>query len=247
MFWTGPWKRSRVAWAPPESIVSCQAVSGAPFGLSRSEDAARDRFSETKSRRCIMAYIVQRQGFDARYVTRLVESDPATERHFVEYFSRLLQIKLRTRLRAPDLIQEVIQETFQRVLRKLKTGVENPEALGSFVNSVCNNVLFELYREQSRVTEAPVDRPSEDLSVEVALLDEEQRGAVLAVIEELPDKDRKILRWLFFEERDKDDICRTLEVDREYLRVLVHRAKTRFRTEFLKRDATKSDRTTPLR
>jgi RNA polymerase sigma-70 factor (ECF subfamily) len=38
---------------------------------------------------------------------------------------------------------------------------------------------------------------------------------------------------LFFEERDKDDICRTLNVDRNYLRVLLHRAKAKFRDRFL--------------
>jgi RNA polymerase sigma-70 factor (ECF subfamily) len=40
------------------------------------------------------------------------------------------------------------------------------------------------------------------------------------------------LRWLFFEERDKDEICRELNVDRGYLRVLLHRAKVRFRERF---------------
>jgi RNA polymerase sigma-70 factor (ECF subfamily) len=38
-----------------------------------------------------------------------------------------------------------------------------------------------------------------------------------------------LLRWLFFDERDKDDICRELNIDRNYLRVLLHRAKNRFR------------------
>ena len=41
-----------------------------------------------------------------------------------------------------------------------------------------------------------------------------------------------MLRWLFFDERDKDGICRELNVDRNYLRVLVHRAKMRFRERF---------------
>ena len=41
------------------------------------------------------------------------------------------------------------------------------------------------------------------------------------------------MRWLFFEERDKDEICRELNVDRNYLRVLLHRAKSKFRDRFL--------------
>ena len=43
---------------------------------------------------------------------------------------------------------------------------------------------------------------------------------------------RELLSWLFFEERDKDAICRQLKIDRNYLRVLLHRAKARFRQEF---------------
>ena len=102
--------------------------------------------------RCIIAVIVQRQSFDAEYVRRLAHSDPETERDFVAYFGELLAIKLRSRLRAPEQIQDVIQETFLRVLRTLRqSGIESPEALGSFVNSVCTNVLFEVYRAQASV------------------------------------------------------------------------------------------------
>ena len=48
----------------------------------------------------------------------------------------------------------------------------------------------------------------------------------------LPEKERELLRWLFFEDRDKDLICKELNVDRNYLRVLLHRAKARFRQQF---------------
>jgi len=190
---------------------------------------------------------VQRQAFDADYVQRLSKSDGQTERDFVAYFSELLCIKLRSRLRSADQVQDVVQETFLRVLKTLRaSGMENPQALGSFVNSVCNNVLFEFYRTQARFAEAAPDRPGEDPPAESALADREERAAVRRVIEELPEKDRTILKWLFFEERDKDEVCRALNVDREYLRVLVHRAKQRFRDDYLRRSATKINRVTPM-
>ena len=37
---------------------------------------------------------------------------------------------------------------------------------------------------------------------------------------------------VFLEERDKDEICRSFSVERNYLRVLVHRAKEKFRGEY---------------
>jgi len=195
---------------------------------------------------CIITVIVQRKSFDAEYVRRLIHSDSETERDFVAYFGELLALKLRSRLRAPELIQDVTQETFLRVLKTLRqSGIESPEALGSYVNSVCTNVLFEVYRAQARVTEAVEDRVSEELPADAALAGEQERTQVRSVLSELPEKDRTILRWLFFDERDKDEVCRTLQVDREYLRVLVHRAKQRFRSDYLRRAATKVNRASP--
>ncbi len=181
--------------------------------------------------------LVQRQSFDALYLERLTNADDETERDFAAYFGELLTIKLRSRLRSPHLIEDVKQETFLRVLKALrqKKAIANPQALGSYVNSVCNNVLFELYRSEAKIADPPEDRPAEGKDAEAGLVDEEDRVEVRRVLEQMPEKDRKILRWLFFEERDKNAICRMLSVDREYLRVLLHRAKLRFREDYLKR------------
>ena len=175
--------------------------------------------------------------FDKAYVDRLVAGDPETERHFTRYFGDLMTLKLRSRLRSPAAIEDAKQETFVRVLTSLKRkrSLATPETLGAFVNATCNNVVFELYRSGARTSplpeaydEADERRPPAD----AAILASEERGIVKAALDALPEKDRELLRWLFFEERDKDEICRTLNVDRGYLRVLLHRAKTRFRERF---------------
>jgi RNA polymerase sigma-70 factor (ECF subfamily) len=175
--------------------------------------------------------------FDQQYIERLVAADPETERHFTSYFGDLLSLKLRSKLRSAAHVDDVKQETFARVLATLKRkgGLARPESLGAFVNSVCNNVLFELYRSSARVTQlADGHEETEDgrHSVESGLMASEERARVRQALEGLPQKDRDLLRWLFFEDRDKDDVCRELNVDRNYLRVLLHRAKTRFRDLF---------------
>jgi len=43
------------------------------------------------------------------------------------------------------------------------------------------------------------------------------------------------LREVFLEERDKDAICQDFGVDRDYLRVLLHRAKQAFKAVYLKK------------
>jgi RNA polymerase sigma-70 factor (ECF subfamily) len=58
---------------------------------------------------------------------------------------------------------------------------------------------------------------------------------VREILLELPLRDRSLLKAVFLEERDRADVCREFGVDREYLRVLLHRAKKEFKVEYLKR------------
>jgi RNA polymerase sigma-70 factor (ECF subfamily) len=178
-----------------------------------------------------------RHAFDGAYISRLVGEDTATERHFTQYFEELLSLKLRSRLQSRALIEEAKQETFVRVLTTLKKrgGIDHPEALGAFVNSVCNNVLFELYRSETRtqpLAEIAAEPPDEKAAdIESALLRKQERERLRRALEGLPQKDQELLRWLFLEERDKDDVCRQLQIERGYLRVLLFRAKGRLRAE----------------
>jgi len=48
------------------------------------------------------------------------------------------------------------------------------------------------------------------------------------VLAMMPERDRHILRARFFEERENDDVCHEFGVDRDYLRVLLHRAINKF-------------------
>lgn len=182
--------------------------------------------------------LLQRFEFDAAYVERLTRGDEDTERHFTRYFGELLTLKLRSRLRSPALVEDAKQETFLRVLTTLRRrgGLESAGSLGAFVNSTCNNVLFETYRAESKrrqnvpEDETPIESPT--ASADAVMMAADEQWLVRRAIAELPEKDRELLRSVFFEERDKDDICRSLGVDRQYLRVLVHRAKGRFRDAF---------------
>jgi len=177
--------------------------------------------------------------FDRAYLDRLASGDAETERHFTRYFSDLLAIKLRSRLRSPAQVEDAKQETFLRVMHALRQpgGIQSPGAFGSFVNSVCNNVLFELYRAHSRTTpledETGAALPDPAVDVETTIAIDEDRAHVRAVMETLPPKEKQLLQWLFFEECDKDEVCRRLGIDRNYLRVLLHRAKLRFKAEFV--------------
>jgi len=178
---------------------------------------------------------LERKVFNQDYVDLLSQGDSETEAHFTKYFGALLLIKLRGRLRSPQLVEDARQETFLRVLNALrnKGGIQFPERLGAFVNSVCENVLSELFRAGSRFQQVPenaVEPADETDGPERQYLTEERKAIIRREMVSLAGPDQQILRKVFLEEQDKDQICKDLGIDRDYLRVRVHRALARFRT-----------------
>ena len=182
---------------------------------------------------------MQLQSFDESYVERLQAGDFRTQEHFVAYFSELIQLKLRSRLHSPQAIEDVRQETFTRVFAALRGGkIRQPDRLGAFVNSMCNNVLLEHYRASSRDSslddEEQQDFPATNVDVLGAVAAKQMGEKFREILDEMPERDRRLLREVFLEERDKDEVCTNFGVDREYLRVLLHRAKQSFKSLYLK-------------
>ncbi len=172
--------------------------------------------------------------FTAEYVRKLTEGDPEVESHFVQYFSALLTVKLRFHLRSTQDVQEFRQEVFLRVLNYLRRGggLQKPERLGAFVNTVCTHVLMEHFRRSRRTVQFndTIPEPRDmRIDLERALVSEENQRRVRSLVEGLPPKDQRILKAIFFEEREKESICDEFGVSRGYLRVLLHRAAQRFR------------------
>ncbi|HLJ86548.1 MAG TPA: sigma-70 family RNA polymerase sigma factor [Candidatus Angelobacter sp.] len=180
--------------------------------------------------------------FDAEYLRLLQGGDSVTEDHFYQYFSGLIQIKLRSRRIREDILEEVRQETFLRVLRVVRDGgVRQAGSFGSYVNSVCDRVLFEHYRKYSRdlkqvAVDAIDEMPDDQASPEDYLTAERTREAVSEVLDELSEKDRDILRAVFMTQDDREEICRKFKVRNENLRIMLHRAKERFRSRCKDKD-----------
>lgn len=184
---------------------------------------------------------MQFHAFDASYVENLCAGDFATQDHFVRYFTELLHLKLRSRLRSPQAIEDVRQETFARVLKSLRKGdvLREPVKLGAFVNTVCNNVLFEHYRASSRSDslddEGQPELPATGMDALGHVAAQQLKTRVREILLDLPPRERDLLKAVFLDERDRDEVCREFGVDREYLRVLLFRARQEFKAEYLRR------------
>ena len=177
--------------------------------------------------------------FDKVYVERLRNGDPATEHHFFVYFEKLLRIKLRARAFGSDKVDDLKQDTFIRVIAAVRKegGVRQPERFGAFVNSVCNNVLLEYYRslgKNQQMDDTHEEIPDRVLDLEGMMVSKQSSEHVQKILSRLPARDRELLRAVFLEEKDKDTVCREIGVDRNYLRVLLHRAKHKFKAVYEK-------------
>jgi RNA polymerase sigma-70 factor, ECF subfamily len=172
--------------------------------------------------------------FDEKYLRALQNREPETENHLVVSFSRAIQAKLQNRLRWPELVQDARQETFLRVFAYFRSGktLTNPASLPGFVHGVCHNVALEFLRSHTRHDQIaenlpePVDTSSDP---EGQMVTAERKQIVRKLLGELPVKDRELLRRVLLEEEDKDAVSKELGVDRNYLRVLLYRARLRFK------------------
>jgi len=180
--------------------------------------------------------------FDAMYLQALADRNEDIEQHLVSHFSRALRAKLRTQLRSPELAQDACQETFLRIFNYFRSGktLDNPASLPGFVHRVCHNIALEFLRSHTRHPQLAEDSPEPvdgSPGPESQVVTEERKRMVARILRDLPERDRELLRRVFLEEEDKDAVCAELEVDRDYLRVLLYRARLRMKTAWLQLDS----------
>lgn len=170
--------------------------------------------------------------FDDLYVRRLKEHDRETEAHFSDYFRKLLYVKLRKRL-SPEDIDDVTQDVFLRVLSRLDE-LRDSHKLGAFVLGFCNRVVLERYRNESRTE--PLDEKHHTIAgrsdTEAEFMSEEAAAGVRLVLRGMRKRDAAILREIFLDDEDREEICRRYGVTPEYLRVRLHRASRKFKAAY---------------
>jgi RNA polymerase sigma-70 factor (ECF subfamily) len=175
--------------------------------------------------------------FDDDYVRRLREGDRETVERYVDYFKLPLTRMLRRRGISIDDCEDVLQITHLRVINELWNGkgIRDSHAFGGWVHTICTHVAQELERKRRETVELDPNQESKDEGALRQLLLKETKARVRRALRSLAEENKRdvdILRDLFFKELDKDEICRRHQIDRDYLRVLVHRALKKCRDEY---------------
>ena len=132
--------------------------------------------------------------------------------------NRDVEFKLEGRAAAYNFLEMVLKAQRYRSLSKGQRGIVRGflTKVTGFSRSQLTRLLRR-WRRTRRVAGPPTYRPCFP------------RRYTAGDVALLASVDRQILRLIFLEERDKDEVCRIFQVNRNYLRVLLHRAKNRFR------------------
>ena len=150
-----------------------------------------------------------------------------------------LRLKLRYKVlyhvghNCPD-VDDIVQETLTRFVRASQQSQirNNTEEFGAFVNGVCRNVILEYRRRVRREPLADPEIPIKETGIRPDAEVFEMREAIDMGLAELAERDRMILRCLYLEGKEKEDICREWGMTDAQFRVVLFRAKERFRRAY---------------
>ena len=71
--------------------------------------------------------------------------------------------------------------------------------------------------------------PDRRIDLDAPLINQERRRRVESVLAKPPQQDQELLRMFFLDVGDRAAACERLGVSKDYLRVLLYRARSRFR------------------
>jgi len=127
-------------------------------------------------------------------------------------------------------VDDLVQETLVRFFRaEQRNQIRNTEEFGAFLNGVCRNVILEYRRRVRREPAMEPDMPIPDAGSRPEAEIFEMRDAINNGLAELAERDRMILRSLYLEGKEKEDICKEWNMTDAQFRVVLFRAKERFR------------------
>jgi RNA polymerase sigma-70 factor, ECF subfamily len=172
--------------------------------------------------------------FNREYVEALANQDPLVENDLIAAFTKPLKMKVRTYFSSPQAADDACQETMLRVFAYFRSGktLRNPACLPGFIHSVCDKVIWEMIRAQKRERQASqsllvlIDNRPDPENETIA---SECRQRVLRLLAELSNKDQELLWCVYLNEENRNTLCEKYHITRDYLRLLLYRARARFK------------------
>jgi len=174
--------------------------------------------------------------YDGDFLGKLRQRDPAACTRFVFTFTPILEAKLRYKFRDHATVQDLVNETFLRVLVQIdKNAIRDPAQFGSFVRGVCENVAREFIRREYSTSSWPdgFEPPDRVLAIDELVADRELKELLRSELRKLTHEEEKLISD-YFEGKDRRDLARKRGITRSGYNVKLHRALQHLIREFRK-------------
>ena len=169
---------------------------------------------------------------DAALVAAVRQGDGDAALRLYERHAGAVRFVVRDRVRAPDLVEELVQETFTRSLERLD-GLRRPERYRSWLLSIARNVATDRQRLEQRQVGVDADvleRNSEPAEAPDVLADQrELAGLVGSSMARLGRRDALALALGTHLGMSPTELAVVLDVTPNAAKVIVHRARRRLR------------------
>ncbi len=167
---------------------------------------------------------------------RILSGDRSAENELISQYGGGLLIMLRQRTGDHQLANDLYQETFMIVIRRLRRAyLDEPNKLGAFIHATAKNILIGDYRKEARrKTFADSDIVAEVPDWEFGPLDRvsqiDEARVVHELINKMPsERDKAILLRFYINEEDKENICSDLNLSSIHFNRVLFRARRRFK------------------
>ena len=173
--------------------------------------------------------------FSRGMVERIGEGDRTAESELIDRYGRGVRLILLKRTGDPQLANDLCQDTFVVILRKLRAGeLRQSDSLAAFIGQTAVNLSIQHFRKERRYVHSPdgiIGLHSAHDDKKEEQLDHETRRLILEdVLEHLGVvRDREILRRYYLSDDDKRRICQDLQLTSAHFDRVLFRAKQRMR------------------
>jgi RNA polymerase sigma-70 factor (ECF subfamily) len=163
------------------------------------------------------------------WVTSIASGDGAAEAAVVEHFAPRVRAMLRARLRQPEAVRDLTQDTLVAVLLALRKGqLREADRLPAFVHGVARNLANNHLRGEVRRAEGPLDDDVVGRLAGASSAEHEERRALVArALEAIAPADREVLQLTLVDGLHPREIAQRLSLTSDAVRQRKTRALKR--------------------
>lgn len=176
-------------------------------------------------------------------VARIQAGEREAEGELVRRFLPGVDYHLGRLTRDKTLREDLVQDTLKLVIEKIRANqIRNPELLARFIRQTAKNLFIADYRKKKRRGEGDfLDSGEEPVNPradpQLDLQRRQEAALVHQVIDSLgTERDRRLLYRFYIVQDDKFSICADLDMDPVIFNRILHRARTRFKELWQKRN-----------